>query len=81
MVNRSANINKTNNHLSPKSLNLKRTQHVKWEIHVLVWDMMKNVSGLKPIIGPPLLDNWNINDNVDKQTIKNLHRFGDCSLC
>ena len=45
MVNKSANIKKMNNDLSPQIIE-KRPQHVALEIQVLAWDRYKNVVGL-----------------------------------
>ena len=45
MVNKSANINKMNNDLSPQIIE-KKPQHVALEIQVLAWDRYKNVVGL-----------------------------------
>ena len=38
-------INKSNNHLYLKSLNVKRSHHMDMEIQILFWDRHKNVVG------------------------------------
>jgi len=49
MVNKSTNINKTNNHLS-NHWDKKRPQHMVLEIQVLAWNRHKKVVGLNQVI-------------------------------
>ena len=68
MVNNSTNINKTNNHLLPKTIEHKEIpQHMALEILVLALDRHKNVAGLNRLMGsqPSPSDNWITNDNTD----------------
>ena len=52
----------------------KRKTIFAMEIHVMTYNMHKNVAGLNRLIGfkAPLPDNWISNGNTYKQTMKNL---------
>jgi hypothetical protein len=55
MVNNSNNINKMNNHLSPKIIeHITRQQHVTLENQVLAWDRHTNVAGINRLKVPIL---------------------------
>ena len=71
MVNNSININKTNNHLSPKLNSLNTKDH-----DLPAWNRHKNVACLNQLMGshPSILDNW-ISNGINKQARKYLHRF------
>ena len=52
MLNKSTNVNKTNNHLSSQLIEHKKDHgHMTLEIQILAWDKHKNVAGLNLIMG------------------------------
>jgi hypothetical protein len=52
MVNNSTNINKTNYHLSPETIEQeKEPRHMALEIHILAWNRHKHVVGLNRLMG------------------------------